>query len=252
LYSTVLTKSLDEVRAQKKFPLKKLIYTVETFEELSNTIIRVFLKPPAEDCLHYHAGQYLEILQRDEDPKPFSIANAPHPNNTIELHIRHSPENVYTSTLIHEIKTEKKLLLRAPYGNCILRNTPPYPLIFLAGGAGFAPIKALIEHALTENNLLPIYLYWGARIVSDFYLNDLANYWKENFKNFHYVPVLSGEDKNWKGETGWVHESVMKSHPDLSRFHIYASGPTEMVYTALQAFQTRGLNRALMYSDVFL
>lgn len=232
-------------------PFKKLIYTVEAFEELSDTVVRVFLKPPAEDFLHYQAGQYLEIFNRGEDPKPFSIANAPHPNKLIEIHIRHTPENVYANTLIHEIKTKKKLLLRAPYGNCILRNIPDYPLIFLAGGAGFAPIKALIEQALTEKNLRPIYLYWGTRTISDFYLNDLANQWKENFKNFHYMPILSGKDKNWKGEKGWVHEAVVKNHPDLSRFHIYASGPDEMVYAALEAFEAQGVNRELMYSDAF-
>ncbi len=245
---------VENVIGPEQLPIKKLIYSVKIFEQLTTTIYRVVLQPPANDFIQYRAGQYVEILQRDSSPKPFSIANMPTSDNKdIEFHIRHNPDNPYTSEVIDEIKAQQQLHLRGPFGSCILRKEPPYPLIFLAGGAGFAPIKALIEQALTENVKQPIYLYWGVRIIEDFYCHDLVLDWAKCFENFHYIPVLSGKNEKdkWHGKTGWVHEIVLTEHSDLANFRIYASGPIEMVYAALHAFEPRHLKRALMHSDMF-
>lgn len=126
-------------------------------------------------------------------------------------------------------------------------------MIFLAGGVGFAPIKALIEQALSSGVSQPIYLYWGARQLADLYMHELAQRWEKHVPHFHYIPVLSEPSKadNWSGRVGLVHEAVLADHANLAQHHVYASGPTEMVYAALHAFQKHGLDRALMYSDMF-
>lgn len=230
-------------------------YHVKHFEQLTPTLYRVILQPPPDDHIPYQAGQYIEILQAGSDPKPFSIANAPlSDDHHIELDIRHYPNNIYTGAVIDEIKTQKKLQLRGPYGKCLLRKEPDYPLIFLAGGAGIAPIKALIEQALIEKISQPIYLYWGTRIIADFYLRDLIAIWQQTLTEFHYFPVLSGktERDQWQGETGWIHEAVIKNPAVLAPAHIYASGPLGMVYAALHALKTVGFDENFFYSDVLL
>jgi len=242
---------VDNVIGPESLPVKKLIYTVKSFEQLSDSIYRVFLLPPASDRLNYHAGQYVEILQRDSSPRPFSIANAPTETGIIELHIRYSPDNPYTAELLNEIQTAGQLTLRGPYGSCILRKEPSYPVIFIAGGAGFAPHKALIEQALAEGMERPLYLYWGVRKPNDLYLNEVVQQWTRDFPHFHYIPVLSVAHPGWSGRTGLVHEAVLVDHPDLTHYHVYASGPTEMVYAALHAFKVHNLDRSLMYSDAF-
>jgi CDP-4-dehydro-6-deoxyglucose reductase, E3 len=229
-------------------------YSVKNFQQLTATIYRVILQPPTDNYIHYQAGQYIEILQTGSGPKPFSIANAPLENNhCIELDIRHYPDNAYTGAIIDEIKSQKKLQLRGPYGRCILRKEPAYPLVFLAGGAGIAPIKALIEQALAEKTAQPIYLYWGARIITDFYLQNLITYWIKQNSRFHYIPVLSGKTEldKWNGATGWVHEAVIKNAAILAPAHVYASGPVGMVYAALHALKTIGLDEKFIYSDMF-
>lgn len=247
-----LTIQMDGIIGPEQLPIKKLTYTVQSLQQLTATIYQAILIPPPEDYLAYHAGQYVEILHRDTSPRPFSIANAPlQDNQQLELHIRYQPDNPYTAELLHTIQTVGQLTLKGPYGSCILRREPEYPMLLVAGGTGFAPAKALIEQALTEGRQQPIYLYWGVRTTTDLYLHDLVERWAKNCHNFHYIPVLSAKNgsEKWHGRYGWAHEAVLQDQSDLSHFHVYASGPTEMVYAVLHAFKAHGLNRALMYSD---
>ncbi len=243
---------MDGVIGPEQLPIKKLTYTVQTLQQLTATIYQAILLPPADEFIAHHAGQYIEILHRDASPRPFSIANAPvSDNKQLEFHIRYQPDNPYTAELLHAIQTTGQLRLKGPFGSCILRREPDYPMILVAGGTGFAPAKALIEQALAEGTQQPIYLYWGVRKTDDFYMSELVERWVKYCPNFHFIPVLSGKNagEKWRGRHGWVHEAVLQDHPDLSRFHVYASGPTEMVFAALHAFKLHNLNRALMYSD---
>lgn len=244
---------VDGVIGPAQLPTKKLTYDVASCEKIGKYIYKVILQPPAEGIIEYCAGQYVEILQRDASPLPYSITNAPlSDDNHLELHIRHLPDHQETGELIKHIQIEQKIRLQGPFGSCILKQEPPYPIIFLAGGTGFAPHKALIEQALAEGIEQTIYLYWGARTLSDLYFHEQALRWAKHMPNFHYIPVLSEPTQNdhWAGRTGLVHEAVLEDHANLSHFHVYASGPYEMVYAALHVFQNLGLKRAFFYSDM--
>jgi len=245
---------IEGVVGPEQLPVKKLTYTVQKLEQLTSTIYRAILAPPADQQITYRAGQYIEILHRDTGPRPFSIANAPlGDNQTLEIHIRYQPDNPYTAEVLMEMQSTGQLRIKGPFGNCILQREPAYPIIFAAGGTGIAPLKAIIEQALAEGLQQPLYLYWGVRTIADFYLQDLVSRWAKYIPHFHFIPILSGKEKHssWKGRTGWVHEAITQDHPHLEHFHIYASGPTEMVYATLHACKAHGLNRALMYSDAF-
>lgn len=244
---------MEDVVGPAQLPIRKITCRVLKCEELSGQVYQVFLEQPTDQPLQYRAGQYLEILHRDMSPRPFSIANAPLGANYIELHIRHTEDNPFTHQVLADIREQKELRVAGPYGNCIYQRDPPYPIILLAGGAGFAPFKALLEEALAEGLSRPIYLYWGVRHVADLYLHELVERWAQHVPDFHYTPVLSetAPDPQWQGKTGLVHEIVLADHADLSHFHVYASGPPEMVYAAQKAFLARGLNNAYLYSDIF-
>jgi CDP-4-dehydro-6-deoxyglucose reductase len=229
-------------------------YALQSMELLHGNIWQVFLTPPQKKYLQYKAGQYLEIFNPAHDPRPFSIANAPIENNgIIELHIRCVANSPYTLSLIENIKKTRTLDIRGPFGQCTYKKIPEYPSIFIAGGTGFAPIKAIIEQALSEKITQPIYLYWGARTQADLYMNELASQWEKDVSHFQYIPVLSAslEADHWTGKTGFLHDAVLADHPDLTHHHVYASGPQEMVYAALDIFKRHGLDEKLMYSDAF-
>ncbi|MCI3951122.1 MAG: oxidoreductase FAD/NAD(P)-binding protein [Burkholderiales bacterium] len=123
----------------------------------------------------------------------------------------------------------------------------------LASGTGFAPIKAIIEHALFKGITRSITLYWGGRVRGDLYLNALAERWQRDH-GIRYIPVLSEalpEDR-WTGRTGFVHRAVMEDLPDLSAHQVYACGSPLMVEAAHKDFTTEcRVPDEEFYSDSF-
>ncbi|MFU8797330.1 MAG: hypothetical protein ACNA7Y_01340 [Gammaproteobacteria bacterium] len=193
--------------------------------------------------LIYQAGQYLEILLPDTAPRPFSIANKP--GNLIELHIRWLPDSPYIISLIDHITTNKSLTIQGPFGHCIYHKIPEYPSVLIASGTGFAPLKAIIEKALAEEDLRkPMHLYWGARTEAELYLNDLPTLWAQQHSLFRYTPIF--------GRTPLLQhtlDAVLADYPHLSHHHLYASGPFDLVHAIFKALKPHGLETNLTYSD---
>jgi len=129
----------------------------------------------------------------------------------------------------------------------------PAPGILMAGGTGFAPIKAILEHAFYTGVTRPLRLFWGARARRDLYLHELALSWERSYPNFRYIPVLSEPlpSDQWPGEVGWVHEAVVRQCPDLGRYEIYASGPPPMIEAGKAAFIQHRLLPENLYFDSF-
>lgn len=141
--------------------------------------------------------------------------------------------------------------IEAPLGGFYLREDSMRPIIMMAGGTGFAPLKGIIEHTFHIGSKRPIHLFWGARASRDLYLDDLPAKWAAEHDNFQFTPVLSEAEPDWSGRTGWVHEAVLEDYPDMSMFELYMSGPPVMVFAGKHAFTAAGLLPDHMYSDVF-
>ncbi len=243
---------VEGIISPEELPIITVPYTVGKHQQLTDDISQVYLHPSPESQLQYCAGQYIFLINSRGEKRPYSIANAPLGEHHIELHIRHEAENDYVNTLLSDIRNNDAIAIEGPYGRCIYRDIAEKPLLVLAGGTGFTHSKSIIEHALEINAQRPIYLYWGAQTQTDLYLQPLAQQWVEKHDNFHFIPVLSGTDTdNWTGRTGLVHAAALADFDDLSSVQVYASGPSAMVYSALQAFENKGLRREWMFSDSF-
>lgn len=224
---------------------------------LTASVIQVFLELP--EPIHYEAGQYLEIVMADGRQLAFSIANAPLGSRQLELHIRHVPESEVNMKLISEIQSQGAVQILMPFGQCthlsLKRNMP---IIFMARGSGFAPIKAIIEQLLTEGSSLPMHLYWGARNLGDHYLDEVPKHWAEHVENFSYTPVLCPEEPGevlsakWEGRAGDLIDIIAMDHyPDLEHYQVLAAGPFDLILQARNVFQRQGLPIENMYSDAF-
>jgi CDP-4-dehydro-6-deoxyglucose reductase len=219
-------------------------------DQLSHDVVRLYLKLPDNQRLQFLAGQYLDFILRDGRRRAFSIANAPHDDELIELHVRHVPGGEFTDFVFDSMKERAILRIHGPLGTFVLREHSERPLVFIGGGTGFAPIKGMIEHAFHAGIGRPMHLYWGVRSRRDLYL-DLPERWAREHGNFTYTPVLSEPDADWEGRTGFVHEAVVADHPDMSGFDVYLSGPPVMVEAGRLAFEARGLSVDHMFSDAF-
>src|SRR5579862_3526180 len=221
---------IREVRRAGDIRIRKLPCRVEKIEKVADDVAVLSLKLPANERLQYLAGQYLDVLLKDGKRRSFSIATAPENDTLLDLHIRHVPGGFFSDQVFNTFKGREILRFEGPLGAFYMREESDKPMILVAGGTGFAPIKALIEHALHHGIDRQMVLYWGARSLKDLYLPHLPGQWAAEHSNFTYIPVLSdplpGDD--WPGRTGFVHKAVMADFPDLSGYQVYACGGPAM------------------------
>lgn len=243
-----------EVGAVRDIPIKTLPCRVQKMERLAPDVMALHLRLPANERLQFLAGQYIEILTRDGKRRAFSMANAPHDDEHLQLHLRHYTGGTFTEYVFTRMREREILRFEGPFGTFFLREDSDKPIVFLASGTGFAPIKSVLEHAFHRGIERPMVLYWGARTRADLYLDALPRQWAAAHPNFRYVPVLSEArpEDVWTGRTGLVHQAVMEDLPDLSAYHVYACGAPVMVEAAHRDFTTRcRLPDDAFFSDAF-
>jgi len=238
-----------------EFPSKKLPTRIAKIEKLSHDVMLVCLQLPATEKFAFRAGQYIEFLLRDGKRRSYSMANAPHSSDQISLHIRHMPGGLFTDQVFTTLKERDILRIEGPQGTFFLREDSTKPIILLASGTGFAPIKAIIEHALEQKTERAMTLYWGGRRPADLYMHQLCLDWAAANPNFHYVPVVSDalSEDNWHGRTGFVHRAVLEDYSDLSGHQVYACGAPIVVDSAKRDFVTlANLPTEEFYADSFI
>jgi CDP-4-dehydro-6-deoxyglucose reductase len=246
-----------QVTEEGAFPIKKMPVRVISLEKKSHDVMVVQLQLPANDVMKFHAGQYVDFLLRDGDRRSYSMANAPHTlaagSPAIELHIRHMPGGKFTDHVFGAMKEKEIQRIEGPQGSFYLREDSDKPLVFLASGTGFAPIKAMLEHMQHKAITRPVTLYWGGRRPSDLYLNDWVQAQQALMPNLRYVPVISDAlpEDAWSGRTGFVHQAVLQDTPDLSGYQVYACGAPIVVDSARSAYTAAGLPSDEFYADSF-
>jgi CDP-4-dehydro-6-deoxyglucose reductase len=240
-----------EVETAQEIEIRTLPCRVARIKHLSHDVVRLFLKLPENQRLQFLAGQYLDFMLADGRRRAFSIANAPHDDELIELHVRRVPGGDFTDYVFDRMKEKAILRIQAPLGSFFLHEDSERPLILMGGGTGFAPLKGIIEHAFHIGYQRPMHLYWGVRAQRDLYLKELPESWAAEHPNFRFTAVLSEPDADWNGRRGWVHEAVLADYPNLADYDLYMSGPPVMIDVAASAFAAAGLSRDHMYSDAF-
>jgi CDP-4-dehydro-6-deoxyglucose reductase len=247
-----------EIRMASDIQIRKMPSRVMGMEKVSDDVMIVKLQLPAADPFRYYAGQYLEFILKDGRRRSYSMANPPSSDNLVELHIRHVPGGVFTDHVFGAGATQMKVreILRAegPLGSFFLREDSDKPIVFLASGTGFAPIKAIIEYMIAQGIKRKAVLYWGGRRPKDLYMDQLARQWVQSLPDFRYIPVVSDAlaEDGWTGRTGFVHQAVQHDIPDLSGCQVYACGAPVMVEGARKDFTSRnGLPKDEFFADAF-
>ncbi len=253
---TDLVIQAKEISAAKDIPIRIMPARVAKLEKLAHDVMQVSLKLADGQRLQFLAGQYIDILLSANQRRSFSLATAPSSDELLQLHIRHVPGGHFTDHVFNKMKEKDLLRFQGPLGTFFLRDAEAAtqrPIILVAGGTGFAPIKSILEQAFANGLTRPMHLYWGARARRDLYLDELPRAWMQQHAHFRYTPVLSETqpDDQWNGKQGWVHAAVVQDYPDLSQHEVYASGPPPMIEALKQAVKAHGLQEDRLYYDSF-
>ena len=245
-----------EVASVADIPRRQFDVVVVEKTRLGADIVRLVLRTAPGQRMRRLAGQYLDVLLDDGRRRSFSIANAPsgiapHEDDTIELHVRRVAGGGFTAAVFDAIEVGAKLRVEGPLGTFVPREDSERPILLMAGGSGFAPIKALVEHFVELGARRPMTLYWGAREPGDLYLRELPERWAREVPHFRFVPVLSDGGVDAAARRGLVHEALLRDHPDLSAFDLYMSGPPAMIDAGRHAFVAAGLPEERLFYDSF-
>ncbi|MDN3988403.1 CDP-6-deoxy-delta-3,4-glucoseen reductase [Zwartia vadi] len=231
-----------EIRLASDIQVRKLPSRVTSIQRPAPDVAVLTLQLPATETFRFYAGQYVEIILKDGKRRSYSMANPPHSAASLELHVRHLPGGMFTDHVFGAGATQMKereiLRVEGPFGSFFLREDSDLPIVMLASGTGFAPIKAIVEHMIHNNIKRPVTLYWGGRRPADLYMHSLAQQWAQTLPDFTYVPVVSDAlpEDGWTGRTGFVHRAVMEDFPSLMGHQVYACGAPIVVESARREF----------------
>ena len=245
---------VEEFASGENIQIKILPCRVNNMEQLAEHVMAVYLQLPKTKEFHYIAGQYIDIIMKNGQRRSFSISNLPDEarQTGLELHIRYVAGGQFTPQVFGAMKERDLLRFEGPFGSYLWRSDPDTPIILVAGGTGFAPIKGLIQQAMQQQHSARIHLFWGARDQQDLYMHQLATHWQATWPEFSYTPVLSGQTAaDWPGETGWVHESVLRHYDDVAEHDVYASGPPVMIRAVRDGLGTKNLREQRFFFDSF-
>jgi aquacobalamin reductase/NAD(P)H-flavin reductase len=222
---------------------------VEKIEALTDTIKRIVLIPNSP--LNFIAGQYLQIVMGEDDKRPFSIANAPRADGSIELHIGAEPGNQYAGQVLEKMIQEKVVNVEGGLGQAFLNQSDAQATILLAGGTGFSYALSILQQLLSKPLNAPVQLYWGTRTISDMYAFNELNALAQLHPNFAFIPVVERPETDWSGKTGWVHQAVLDDIQDLTTYQVYVAGRFEMAKVVRDDFTKLGLPITSLFGDAY-
>lgn len=200
----------------------------------------------------FFAGQFVNLKRPDGLTRSYSIANIPHPKNTLEFHIRRLPKGQFSSWVHDELVLGDQLTLSSPQGSChYLPGRAEQPLMLVGTGSGLAPLYGIIADALTQGHSGPIHLFHGSRDLNGLYFIDEMRELAAKFANFHYTPCLSGEDIESDHVRGRAHDLALSSAESLKGWRVFLCGHPEMVnQSKIKAF-LKGASISDIYADAF-
>ena len=239
--------------------IKTLPCRIERLVPLAADVMQVWLRLPSVERLPFQAGQYLDVLLPGGRRRSFSIASPPHDSELLELHVRRVAGGGFTARLFGgsdaqggALTAGSLLRIEGPVGQFTYRDGAG-PVILVAGGTGFAPLKSILRHMLENGIRRPIHCYWGARTGEDLYEEAQVLGWAARYPQLTFTAVLSQAPASEAAHrrTGWVHAAVLADHPRLQGMEVYAAGPPAMIEALRAAFPAHGLDPQRLYFDSF-
>ncbi len=243
-----------ELRSGKDIRIRMMPCRVIRLDPVAQDVVLMSLALPKGQDFNYLPGQYIDIVLKDGQRRSFSVANLPDEASEkgLELHVRRVPDGRFTPRIFDGLRLRDLLRFEGPFGTYFFKSDSGSKLLMIAGGTGFAPIKALIKQALNEHPEIRIHLFWGARNEQDLYMNDWIRNLQKTHSGLDYTPVLSEKwPDHWQGETGFVHEAACLHYDSFAEFDVYASGPPIMIESVRSSLLERGMNPDQFYFDSF-
>ncbi len=231
---------------------------IADIRRVTNRTMIVRLRWNDGETLTYRPGQFIGLVAEDGRPRFFSIANARPDDGEIELHINRVVDGVFTSALFDKARLDDPFTLIGPYGDFSIPLHSPAEIIVVAGGTGFAPVKACLQSLAAERRAGRdpsggIHLYWGARTAADLYDLEAVAALTDQLPGLRFIPVVETGPAAEGMRTGWVHRAIIDDFDDLTGHVIYACGAPGLIDAITRdCGAERGFAATSLIADVFV
>jgi len=221
------------VAGAQDIQLQQLDAKVKSVEEFNPQIAALHMLAPRSQRLRFLAGQSIRLSAQGVSGQ-YAIASCPCEERHIEIQLLRKPDDAFSELLFNGLKTHETIEVEGPFGDFVLDDASTRPIIFLAFGVGFAPIKSLIQHAMSLDLAESLDLHWLADGAGH-YQSNLCRAWADALDNFSFNPHPPATDVEA------TLTSIVSDYPDLHRFDVYAAGTAPQLEIARDLFLEQGL-----------
>lgn len=242
-----------EARGVADVPVQQLTTQVIKLVRLCDNVMDVHLRTPRSNTLWFLAGQHVRLGMKGVESRNKSIASCPCNGMVLQFHVRNTPGDPFAEHVFNKLKVRDSVDVEGPFGDFVLDEESTRPIIFVAFETGFAPIKSLIEHAISLEMNQPMRLYWVAREAQDHYLANYCRAWHDALDDFDFIEITgdaAAEERTSAEQAVLVGATrLLADHPDLSGFDVYINGPDTMFAGMCSALLTNGLPPERLFVD---
>lgn len=234
------------------FNIKQYDATVSYVEQVTPDIKKIKMILPDNAEMNFKPGQYLQInvdTGSEIESRAYSIASSPDSGNEVEVNIKLIPEGI-GSTYMHEQKVDDIVSISGPYGDFFLQESDAR-IICVGGGVGLAPMNSIVAYWQEHHSDRVLELYYGAQTMKDLYNHDMFVKIESQFENFKYYPALSNPEPEWKGESGFIHQTMEKKMEDKEGKEAYLCGPLIMIDAVMKVLKSKGVDENKTWYDKF-
>lgn len=244
----------DEDMIRSGLPIQEAVTEVAANDPVTHDMRHLVLRLVEPEEIKFFPGQYVDITVPGTDAtRSFSMANTTSRDGQLEFVIKVYPDGLFSHFLDTQLSVGDQLTVTGPYGVFTLREGHDQDLIFVGGGAGMAPILALLRSMAERGITRKATYYYGARRRRDLCFEEELRALEQTLDNFRYVPALSEPDESgdWDGEVGLITDVVKRHESDLKGAHAYICGPPPMVEAAVPLLAQLGVPEEHVYFDKF-
>lgn len=243
----------DEEIIRSGLPLRKAVAEVVAITPVTHDLRHLVLQIPPEVDLKYFPGQYLDLtVPGTRESRSFSMATPPDRSGRLEFVIKVYPDGMFSAYLDQRMRVGDRIDVEGPYGTFTLRESRTSDLLFMAGGAGLAPVLGLLRSMADRGVDRKAVFYYGVRKRRDLCFTDELRTLEDKLSGFRYIPALSEpEGEDWDGETGMITDVVRRNEGSLAGRDAYLCGPPPMVEAALPLLHEMGARPSDIFYDKF-
>jgi len=223
-------------------PQQKIAAKVKAVKSMGDEMRLLHLQTPRSNRLRFLAGQSVRLTLADGASASHPIASCPCDDRNLEFHISRNRGDAFSDGVFGATASADTVMIEGPRGEFVLNEASDRPLVFIACGNGFAPIKSLIEHAMALDVAETLKLYWIASGSAGHYQHNLCRAWSDALDNFQYVP-LTADDLSAAAMQAAL-SRVLQDHPALGEYDVYVAGPDLLAQAAEHLLPEQGLPRA--------